>query len=364
MLKIIYPRNIKNDERKSMDIYADLVQLEISREFKLINFFPKKNNFYQLFSKRNSDRFNRLFSHYWFLRRNKFKICHIIDHSYSHLLMYLPKFVKSVVTVHDIIPILIWKNKITGIKKSKPPILFKYSMYCLKYASKIVTISNNTKNDLIEVLNIDPKKIVVIKNSVSKVFKVYSSKEKKLFAIHNNFNNKCHNVIIFSNSELYKNTNNSLTACNNFNLKSIKKIKIHLVGKLDDKLKLLLSNDFNCEVCFYSNISNIDLAMLYNVSDVLLFPSLYEGFGMPIIESMSCGTPVISSKRGSIPEISENNLIYCDPVNIKSITEKLVYFFSNEKKRKILISKGINISKKYLNKNMSCEYSELYKSLL
>ena len=364
MFRILYPRNISNDKRKSMDIYTNLVQSEISKDFKLINFFPKKIKLFDFFSKINSDRLNRLFSHFWFLKRNKYKICHIIDHSYSHLLIYLPKYVKSIVTVHDIIPILISKNKIDGLKRSKSPILFRFSMFCLKNASKIIAVSNNTKNDLVEFLNIDPDKIVVIKNSVSKIFKVYSLSEQKIYQEKNNFDNKCFNVIIFANNEPYKNTYNSLLACNEFNLKSKKKIIIHLVGRFNDLEMILKKSDFNCEINSYLSISNLDLALLYNVCDVLLFPSLYEGYGWPIIESMFCGTPVISSKRGAIPEISENNLIYCDPININSISEKLLYLFSNENLKSTLIHKGLIISKQYEEKNMSLEYSKLYKSIL
>ena len=364
MFRILYPRNISNDKRKSMEIYTNLLQSEISKDFKLINFFPKKIKLFNFFSKINSDRLNRLFSHFWFLKRNKYKICHIIDHSYSHLLIYLPKHVKSIVTVHDIIPILIWKNKIDGLKRSKSPILFRFSMFCLINASKIVAISNKTKNDLVEFLNIDPEKIVVIKNSVSKIFKVYSLSEQKIYKEKNNFDTKFFNVIIFANNELYKNTYNSLMACNDFNAKSNKKIVIHLVGRLNDLEIVLKKSDFKCKINSYLSISNLDLALLYNVCDVLLFPSLYEGYGMPIIESMSCGTPVISSKRGAIPEISDNNLIYCDPININSISEKLLYLFSNENLKSTLIHKGLIISKQYEEKNMSLEYSKLYKSIL
>ncbi|MBI4089350.1 MAG: glycosyltransferase family 4 protein, partial [Candidatus Levybacteria bacterium] len=111
------------------------------------------------------------------------------------------------------------------------------------------------------------------------------------------------------------------------------------------KVKDLVKN--NKSVFVLGFVENKDLVALYNMATVFAMPSLYEGFGLPILEAMSCGAPVVTSREGSIPEIAQEAALYVDAYSVESIAEGLSKVFKDTKLQKKMSEEGIAQSNKF-----------------
>lgn len=113
---------------------------------------------------------------------------------------------------------------------------------------------------------------------------------------------------------------------------------------------------------FLGYVSDSDLPMLYNSAEAFIYPSIYEGFGLPILEAMACGTPVLTTRRTSIPEVAGDSVIYIEPDNLESIAEAIATVLDDEHLRQTLISSGFEQRQKFhWNKTAAAIWSILEK---
>jgi glycosyltransferase involved in cell wall biosynthesis len=110
-------------------------------------------------------------------------------------------------------------------------------------------------------------------------------------------------------------------------------------------------------------VSDMELPLLYASARVLVYPSLYEGFGLPVIEAQSCGLPVVTSNSSSLPEVGGNAAVYIDPTSIPEIRKAVKKVFYDENIRKELIKSGFNNSKKFSWDKTIAETVALYRKL-
>jgi len=110
-------------------------------------------------------------------------------------------------------------------------------------------------------------------------------------------------------------------------------------------------------------VVNTDLPSIYNLCEIFLYPSLRESFGIPMLEAMRCGTPVITSNTSSMPEVSGNAAYIIDPYKPEEITNAIIEIQNDKKLRDELISKGLKQAEKFSWKNMAKEVLELYKEI-
>ena len=111
-------------------------------------------------------------------------------------------------------------------------------------------------------------------------------------------------------------------------------------------------------------ISNEDLVGIYNLAAVFTMPSLYEGFGLPILEAMSCGCPVVSGKEGSLEEVAGNGAYYVDAYNIKSIQEGIKKVFNDDNLQRELSKKGLENAKRFSWKKTAENTLSVYRQVL
>lgn len=256
-----------------------------------------------------------------------------IFHS-SYYRVSLQKSVINVVTVHDF--------TYEYFRKGLPKLIHVWQKYfAIKRADAIICVSENTKKDLLEFYpKIDKHKIKVIYNGVSNdFFKLEYSKQflnKKFHKL------KGKKYLLFVGSRVsYKNFDVVISI-----IKLLTGYSLVVVGQdFNEKEKSKLESIMD-KVFLYKNLSNEDLNIIYNNAFALLYPSSYEGFGIPILEAMKAGCPVISAKFSSIPEVGGDTALLVKEINVDSFI-KLVKKLENDNYRKNLINKGFKQSKKF-----------------
>ena len=347
-MKINLYRTFREDQRISMDIYAYYLDYYIKKNYNSIidisSFTPN-----MLISKYLPNKLKMRFARYieypYQIKKDhqKYVINHIIDQGYSHLARYPLNKKNTIVTVHDIIPILAWRGLIPYFNYPHKPRLFEYSINSLKYANHIIAVSENTKKDLIKHCGLKNKNISVIYNGCDSSFKPLTKNQKKKLR-NNKFKFPIDSFLILITGEGYKNHETALKVLKE--LRSRKK-NIYLVrlGPKNKNWQNLKNNlSLNQYVIELSGLKINEVSELYNSVDCLLFPSWYEGFGFPPLEAMANGLPVVASNVASIPEvIGDAGLLY-NPNDVEGMIKGITMIMNDEKTREEMINKGIKQS--------------------
>ncbi|UFH34147.1 glycosyltransferase family 4 protein [Flavobacterium acetivorans] len=250
------------------------------------------------------------------------------------------KNIKSIVTIHDLIfvryPHLysFFDRKIHFYKFKK----------AAQQADLVIAISEQTKNDIIEFLKIDPSKIKVIYQGCHAAFKEdYSEKEQK--EVSKKFNLPENFILNVGTIETRKNI---LLA-----VKAIKKTDSTLVivgGETPYTVEVknyIKENNLEHKVVFLKGLSINELAILYRLAKVFVYPSLYEGFGIPIIEALYSKTPVITTHSGVFPEAGGPDSIYIDPTSVSQMEEAINHLLKNTELRTEIARKGFEFVQKF-----------------
>lgn len=262
--------------------------------------------------------------------------------------------------VYDMTPYKLPKEAKTGKNT-----LFKLFMpKTLKNTNKIITISNHTKNDLIDLMKIDPNKIFVTHLAANNNYK-----QIKDLAVLKNVRNKYNlpDKFLFcvGTLEPRKNISRLIEAFSN----AYDKINIPLVitgkrgWKYDKIFKTISENNLLDKVIFTGYVEENDLPALYNLATIFVYPSLYEGFGLPILEALQCGCRVITSNVSSIPEVGGNAVTYIDPYDVDDLTNAIVKL-SSEKQTPDIIEKGLIQSQKFSWKKCAEQTLKIFEGML
>jgi len=268
---------------------------------------------------------------------------------------------KSLVTIHD----LIYKTYPNDFKIIDRKIYDYKFRYACENADKIIAVSESTKTDLKNIYNIPKDKIEVVYQSCQEHFK------NRLTDIENiNILKKYNlpqNFMLYVGSIIER--KNLLGI-----VKAIHKIKdqinipLVVVGQGKDyKAKVqeyIKQNKLEKHVIFTKNIAFTHLPSLYQSANVFIYPSYYEGFGIPIIEALWSKTPVITTNISSLPEAAGPGAYYCNPENSESIAEGIIKITTNSEYSRQLISKGFEHVQKFESDKNAWKLMEVYKSVL
>lgn len=267
-----------------------------------------------------------------------------------------------IVTIHDLTLSLFPGQKMTALIHR-----FCYHLvlrHAVKRAKKIIAVSENTKNDLHKYLKIKPSKVEVVYEGVNPEFK--KKKDYKFELIRRKYNIQKPFLLYTGVFRSHKNLVNLIKAFNI--LKRNYKLDINLVitGREDrfypEVKDTVESLDLGRDVILPGLVSEEDLVMLYNVAALYVFPSLYEGFGLPPLEAMQCGLPVACSNASCMPEICGDAVLYFDPHDINDMAEKIHKLYTDAQLQKKLISLGYKHVKKFSWEKMTEETIKIYKS--
>lgn len=252
----------------------------------------------------------------------------------------IPLRIPSVVTTFD----LHWynlKNLFPKMEKHKLTYIKTFIRSSAKKARKIIALSKFTQNDLISTLGIPEEKIVIIPPGVDECYRVIEKNEVQNF-VKKKFNITGDFILHVGQTHRRKNIP--------FLLKIFEKIKdqntlgLVLVGPPGDGEKEILSiiqaSRFRKNIHKFKELPEKDLLYLYNTASCLLFPSLYEGFGLPVVEAMACGCPVVCSDSTAIPESAGGAGLLCGPEEEEWI-KAIKMIINDEDERNKLIKKGL-----------------------
>ncbi len=235
----------------------------------------------------------------------------IIYHPFQYLCLFSRK--KQIITIHDFIP-LHYKEVAKHQYK-----YYKYFMpFLLKKAYKIICISENTKEDLLKFYNVDENKVEVIYNGYDdQVFNTNNIKEEVL----KKYNIDYPYIVMVGGGYFHKNLHSAIEAFNKIEDK--KENKLVIIGKTSPYMEKLKEQvealGLKEQVIFLGYVGDEDLSTLYNKATAFLYPTLYEGFGLPILEAWACNTLVLCSNNSSLKEISGEGAITFNPENIHEI---------------------------------------------
>ena len=273
-------------------------------------------------------------------------------------LKWSDKPIKKIVTIHDLI----------FLRYPKYYSFFDRKIHFWKFknaaaqADLIIAISEQTKLDIIKFLKVPVNKIRVVYQGCHHSFKENQSPEF-LNSVQDKFKLPKEFILNVGTIEERKNLLNIV--------KSIKNTEIPLVvvGKKKEKYfkkveRFIIKDKLQNQVFFLENVSMEELAAIYKLAKILVYPSVFEGFGIPVIESLFSGTAVITSNSSSLPEAGGNDSLYIDANNIDDLKSKILFLWNNESERKRRVEKGLLYAQKFSDENIAKELMKVYKETI
>jgi glycosyltransferase involved in cell wall biosynthesis len=355
----------------------EIVSLEILRALQMID----QDNKYEVFAKTDSDHscllpsvslkihrtpafpypiWEQLFLPL-FSRKCKVEILHCTANT-------APLFYAAplVVTIHD----LIYLDKIEMKGSSYQNFGNLYRRWIVpiiaKKAAAIITVSSYAKNEIVKKLHIPEHKIFVIHNGVHEKFRVIAASQiinafKKKYQLPLNF------FLHFANEAPRKNTLGTLRAfvyyCKN------NPTPLHLVltntnvEKIIKMLNSIQASEVSKFIVCLPYLPAADLPLLYNAAELFLYPSYNEGFGLPIIEAMACGTPVITANNSSLPEVAGDAAFLVDADNHQQLANAMASIASDENRKNKMIEKGLKQAAKFNWHHAANKTKEVYQMI-
>lgn len=283
-----------------------------------------------------------------------------IYHGLSAEVPDLPQPMKKVVTIHDVI--------FQKLPKTFP--FIDRQMYAYKtkkachIADAIVAVSEQTKHDLMELFKVPEEKIHVVYPTWNKEYEYecnYVLKDEYFaryglprdFVLFVGALNKRKNFInILKAMTLSENSDKHLVAVSNGG------------DEYQHAENFIYENGLEGRVFFLKDLPWYELPIIYHMSQGLVYPSLYEGFGLPILEALRCGKPVITSNISSMPEVGGDACIFVDPMNVEEISAAINFIYYNLELAAEIKQKSIHQVQKFNPEKMTEKMMNVYKSLV
>jgi hypothetical protein len=278
-----------------------------------------------------------------------------IFHGTSNMLPFFKrKNIKYIVTIHDL-AFLKFKDNF----RSSVNFYFKYAIgKSLKNADIIIADSKNTAKDIIDLYSIDINKIHVIYLGVNEIFLCANKKERLIKGSY---------FLSLTTHPKRKNILSVLEALSRDNdFQSLKYVIAGFINEtqlLELKAKIQELN-LSDKVILFGYATEMELLSLYQNAEFFIYPSFYEGFGLPVIEAMACKCPVIASNNSSLIEIVPNKEWLIDPYNIQEISDKMRKILDlSQRERDDLIESNYNFAKEVTWDKTARDYLHIYKSI-
>lgn len=271
---------------------------------------------------------------------------------------------KVITTIHDMTYVLYPETMDKrNLKRIKDDIV-----YSVERSDKIITVSESSKRDIIKYLNVPEEKIEIVYNGVHYYeFSGILTKEKRLM-VRSKYSLPEKYILYMGTLEPRKNIESILESYYVLKKNYASEVKLVIAGKkgwLFENIfsvveKLKLQND----VVFTDYVDELDKAAIYQMASLFVFPSIYEGFGIPVLEAMAASVPVITSNVSSLPEVAGDAAVLVEPKDINSLAESMHKILSDDDFKLELVEKGHIQAKKFTWQSSAEKLYEIYKSII
>lgn len=276
-----------------------------------------------------------------------------------------------VVTVHD----MIWAspNNFTsrGSLSLKRRLMDWYNYlvpkYAIRRASAIITVSQASRKNIIEDLGVDPNQVFVTHEAASRAFQPITDSRliddmRSKYALNSNF------ILALGSADPRKNIRTLMEAYGLLGEKIKENHHLVIVWTHPFLAKEIsgLVHDLGLKtnVHFLQNISNEDLVLLYNAATLFAFPSHYEGFGLPLLEAMMSGTPVVAAENSSIPEVVGDTAFMFNSTDVKELTRKMSMILEDPSLQNDMKRRGLERAKNFSWNKCALATMDVYKKAI
>jgi glycosyltransferase involved in cell wall biosynthesis len=322
--------------------------------------FMESKPIYRIVTPKNL--FGKIFSSWWRtagltkdLEEDKLDVFHGLSHE---LPLGIEKSnIKSVVTIHDLIFIR-YPSFFNSIDRK---IYLKKFKHACTVADKIIAVSQQTKRDIEQFLDIPSEKIEVVYQGCNKIFQSQLP-TKTLKSIKQQFQLADNYLLYVGTIEERKNLL-TLLKC----LKELPEQKLVVIGNgrqyKNSCLDYIKANGLADRVQFLQNLNLEQLAGIYQQADIMIYPSLFEGFGIPILESLFCKTAVITSKDGCFKEAGGKSSYYIDPLDILEMKSAILKILSDDKLKSKMEEDGYAHAQSFTDDKIANNLMSVYQNL-
>jgi Glycosyltransferase len=267
--------------------------------------------------------------------------------------------VKSIVTMHD----AIFMRYPELYSSSYRSVFIQKNRYACKTADRIIAISEQTKRDIIRFFDADNAKIDVVYQGCNSLFREPVSLEKQK-KVHDKYNLPQHFLLNIGAIEKRKNVSLIIEAM----YRSRLDIPLVVIGRPSDYMKdlkaMIQKNQMEKQVIFIHNAENEDLPAIYKSAEIFVYPSIFEGFGIPILEALCSGTPVISSTGSCFEETGGPFSKYINPYDADELGDVLSQILSDKASREYMKKEGLIFADNFTDNQIVQNLMKVYKSVL
>lgn len=256
---------------------------------------------------------------------------HVIDHAYGHLTRALPSG-RTIVTFHDAVvmkvPGVSWRTRMS----------LRYSLRAMRRAAAVVCVSESGKRDLLELTDLPQDRLHVIPWGIDEAFR--PPPDRELLRKRLGFNG--HVVLMVGHTQGYMNVERMLRVVVTVIARQGIDLTLVKIGLpfTPDQLRLIAELEIGDRIDVVGRVAQTDLPSYYQAADALLYAPLLAGFGLPPLEAMACGTPVVASSRGAIPEVVGDAALLADAEDEGGLAQALGEVLGNPVRRRRLIDAG------------------------
>ena len=355
----------------SMDVYADGIisgLRSVRPNWEIIELKPRpfnrKSRSVFLRAWKSYERFWRFPQH---VTRQVADIFHIIDPSEAHITYWLNKKNKPVVvTCHDLVNFYCQDNLQGSVEL--PFIsrrMWLHAVKGMKSADHIVAVSSVTAKDVTQILDIEPARISVIPNAVEAVFQPLPKEQAESCRQKYGISPETVCLLNVGSNHPRKNLSMVLKVIDTLQQRGLSMHLWKVGADFTDEQKAFIQNQgLENHVSYLGKPDKSTLIQIYNAADMLIAPSLHEGFGITLLEAMACGIPVITSKVSAMPEVVGDAGVLVEPTDCQAIADAVLHIHNHPDFYQELVNKGFKRVKSFTWEKTAERIAKIYEKLL